>query len=115
MIKNEEGYIDPTYDGAYRTIRTEENKIKMLMSIPSGLMLGARVTTNYRQLKTIYHQRKDHPIYVWRNLCKHMKDALPLFDELCCHIPEKKNTTVIHQQGTQNYNISHVHSLNMNL
>lgn len=26
MIKNEEGYIDPTYDGAYRTIRKEEKK-----------------------------------------------------------------------------------------
>jgi len=26
MIKNEEGYADPTYDGAYKTIRQEEKR-----------------------------------------------------------------------------------------
>lgn len=26
MIKNEEGYADPTYDGAYKTIRKEEKR-----------------------------------------------------------------------------------------
>ena len=26
MIKNEEGYADPTYDGAYKTIRREEKR-----------------------------------------------------------------------------------------
>lgn len=26
MIKNEEGYADPTYDGAYKIIRQEEKR-----------------------------------------------------------------------------------------
>lgn len=26
MIKNEEGYADPTYGGAYKTIRQEEKR-----------------------------------------------------------------------------------------
>lgn len=26
MIKNEEGYMDPTYAGAYKTIRQEEKR-----------------------------------------------------------------------------------------
>lgn len=68
----------------YKEQPTEENHMRLLMSIPSGLMLGARVTTNYRQLKTIYWQRKDHPIYVWRNLCQWMEEELPMFKKLCC-------------------------------
>lgn len=34
-----------------------------------GLRLTARITTNYRQLKTIYQQRKNHRLPEWRAFC----------------------------------------------
>lgn len=52
---------------------TEEAKIKyleVLYSNPAGFRLTARMTTNYRQLKTIYYQRKDHRLPEWRAFCR---------------------------------------------
>lgn len=43
--------------------------MKLLMSCPVGLLLTARMTTNYRQLKTIYNQRKNHRLPHWREFC----------------------------------------------
>lgn len=34
--------------------------LEILYSNPAGFRLTAKLTTNYRQLKTIYQQRKDH-------------------------------------------------------
>ena len=44
----------------YNENPTQENMYKMLYTNPCGLKLTARMTTNYLQLKTIYHQRKNH-------------------------------------------------------
>lgn len=44
----------------YNENPTQENLYKMLYTNPCGLKLTARMTTNYLQLKTIYHQRKTH-------------------------------------------------------
>jgi len=33
---------------------------KIIYNVPMGFKLGARVNTNYLQLKTIYEQRKHH-------------------------------------------------------
>lgn len=60
-----------------------ENRLKMLYSCPTGLKLTARMTTNYRQLKTIYHQRKSHTLPEWRRFCQQLVDEFPMFDELC--------------------------------
>lgn len=60
-----------------------ENKLKMLYSCPTGLKLTARMTTNYRQLKTIYHQRKNHTLPEWRRFCQQLVDEFPMFKELC--------------------------------
>lgn len=49
---------------------TPENYLKLLYNIPVGFQLTARMTTNYRQLKTIYHQRKNHRLPEWRDFCK---------------------------------------------
>ena len=49
---------------------TKENYLKILYNIPAGFRLTARMTTNYRQLKTIYQQRKDHRLPEWREFCK---------------------------------------------
>ena len=45
--------------------------------MPSGLELTARMTTNYRQLKTIYAQRKNHRLPEWRRFCEWIED-LPM-------------------------------------
>lgn len=49
---------------------TEKNFLRMLDNNPSGFILTARMTTNYRQLKTIYKQRKNHKRPEWRAFCK---------------------------------------------
>jgi hypothetical protein len=66
----------------YNENKTEENYLKVLYNIPSGFQLTARMTTNYRQLKTIYHQRRTHRLPEWRRFCKWI-EALPMFKELC--------------------------------
>lgn len=53
-----------------------ENYLKILYSNPSGFELTARMTTNYRQLKTIYRQRKDHRLTEWRIFCRWL-ETLP--------------------------------------
>jgi len=50
----------------YNKDKTEENKLRILYNIPSGVELTARMVTNYRQLKTIYNQRKNHLLPDWR-------------------------------------------------
>lgn len=40
------------------------------------------MSTNYRQLKTIYHQRKKHRLPEWRSFCEWI-ETLPMFKELC--------------------------------
>lgn len=40
---------------------------KIIASLPCGFCLGASMTTNYRQLKTICKQRKGHPLSEWED------------------------------------------------
>lgn len=61
--------------------KAKELYLKCLYNTPSGFELTAGFTTNYRQLKTIYFQRKNHKLHEWRTLCKWM-ESLPLFKEL---------------------------------
>lgn len=51
--------------------------LRILYNIPTGYQLTARMTTNYRQLKTIYAQRHDHRLPEWRDFCKWMETYLP--------------------------------------
>ena len=39
------------------------------------------MTTNFRQLKTIYYQRKNHRLPEWREFCKQLEEIL-VFNEL---------------------------------
>jgi hypothetical protein len=50
--------------------KLKEMYLKILYSNPCGFRLTARMTTNYRQLKTIYSQRKYHRLPEWREFCK---------------------------------------------
>ena len=61
-----------------------KNKLwrRLVASLPSGFVLGATMTTNYRQLKTIYNQRKHHKLKEWHEFCKWC-ESLPSFKELC--------------------------------
>lgn len=63
----------------------EEKKrryLEILYSNPCGFKLTAGMTTNYRQLKTIYSQRKTHRLPEWREFCAEI-EKLPMFKELC--------------------------------
>jgi hypothetical protein len=60
----------------YKADPTPENYLRVLYNIPVGFRLTARMTTNYRQLKTIYQQRKNHRLPEWREFCKWM-ETLP--------------------------------------
>ena len=60
----------------YKNDKCHENFLKVIYNIPSGFELTARMTTNYRQLKTIYHQRKNHRLIEWRGFCKWI-ESLP--------------------------------------
>lgn len=66
---------------AYREHPTPENYLRLLYNVPVGFELTARMTTNFRQLKTIYHQRKNHRLPEWRLFCKWI-ETLPCFKEL---------------------------------
>ena len=44
--------------------------LQILYSNPAGFRLTARMTTNYRQLKTIYQQRRTHRLPEWRAFCE---------------------------------------------
>ena len=56
---------------------------EIIANTPSGLMLTARMTTNYLQLKSIINQRSNHKMQEWRYLCDWFK-TLPMFEELVC-------------------------------
>lgn len=54
------------------TLRDVSNQkyLEILYSNPAGFRLTARMTTNYRQLKTIYAQRKNHLLPEWKTFCQ---------------------------------------------
>lgn len=61
----------------YIETRDPEDYLRMLMSNPCGMRLVAGMTTNYRQLKTIYRQRRKHRLPEWRTFCRWI-ETLPM-------------------------------------
>lgn len=59
----------------------KEAYLEILYSNPCGFKLTAAMTTNYRQLKTIYYQRRSHRLPEWVEFCKQI-EKLPYFKEL---------------------------------
>lgn len=55
--------------------------LQLLYNLPSGFEITARLTTNYRSLKTIYSQRKNHRLPEWRIFCQWI-ETLPYAKEL---------------------------------
>ena len=59
----------------------KEKYLEILYTNPAGFELTARLTTNYRCLKNIYIQRKDHRLPEWKEFCRWI-ETLPYFEEL---------------------------------
>ena len=68
----------------YLNTKDSEDYLRLLYNIPSGFELTARMTTNYRQLKTIYKQRINHRLPDWRIFCDFV-EKLPYAKELICN------------------------------
>ena len=64
-------------DGEAKT----QKYLEILYTNPAGFELTARITTNYRCLKNIYKQRKNHRLPEWREFCKWI-ETLPYAQEL---------------------------------
>lgn len=81
-------YVDPRMikimnelKDRYNETNDKEDYLKLLYSNPCGFKLTAAMTTDYRQLKTIYYQRKSHRLPEWRCFCEQI-EQLPYFKEL---------------------------------
>lgn len=61
----------------YNETKDPEDYLRLLMSNPCGFQLTAGMTTNYRQLKTIYAQRRNHRLPEWREFCQWI-ETLPM-------------------------------------
>ena len=59
----------------------KELYLEILYTNPAGFTLTARMTTNYRCLRNIYKQRKNHRLPEWREFCKWI-ETLPYAQEL---------------------------------
>lgn len=65
----------------YNKTQDKEDYLRLLYSNPCGFKLTAAMTTNFRQLKTIYYQRKDHRLPEWREFCKQLEE-IPEFRDI---------------------------------
>lgn len=57
-----------------------EKYLEILYTNPAGFQLTARLTTNYRCLRNVYRQRKNHRLPEWREFCKWI-ETLPYAEE----------------------------------
>lgn len=80
IIEIVQGYIDE-----YNAQEKKDKKLwrKIIANIPSGFVLGATMTTNYRQLKTMYTQRENHKLHEWSDDFTAWCISLPNFVEFC--------------------------------
>lgn len=81
-------YVDPRIIEIMRELQERYNETKniedfyrLVYSNPAGFELTARLTTNYRALKTIYSQRKTHRLKEWQEFCEWI-ETLPMAEEL---------------------------------
>lgn len=65
----------------YNQTKSQDDYRDLLDNLPSGLILTARMTTNYRCLKNIYGQRNNHRLEIWQDFCEEI-EQLPMSKEL---------------------------------
>lgn len=68
-------------DGESHPEEKKEAYLRLLYNIPSGFELMAGMTTNYRCLKNIYQQRRNHRLPDWHVVCGWI-ESLPLAGQL---------------------------------
>ena len=79
--------------------------LEMLYTNPAGFKITAKMVTNYRQLKTIYAQRRDHRLPEWRAFCRWI-ETLPNSELITGAVKKKelanrqKWLLVSHNDGT---------------
>lgn len=76
--------IDDEYNRERLKKLITQKYLEILYSNPAGFMLTARLTTNYRCLKNIWRQRRNHRLPEWRAFCKWI-ETLPYAKELICY------------------------------
>lgn len=78
-------HLDTTYLMSliekYNETKDPELFQMMTDALPAGYLYTRAVSVNYLQLKTMYHQRKNHKLDDWKQFCKWL-DNLPEFMEL---------------------------------
>lgn len=77
MLKNDSGDFSIFHDkttgssiNALDSMNGVTDEETLVYNCPMGLMLTARVNTNYLQLRTMYRQRRNHKLKEWRDFCK---------------------------------------------
>lgn len=75
----------------YNETQDPEDYLRLLYSNPCGFKLTAAMTTNYRQLKTIYAQRKNHRLPEWREFCSWI-ETLPYAEFITGGVKESEET-----------------------
>jgi hypothetical protein len=67
-------YILNEYLEKYKNAEDDKERERyfktLLETLPSSYMKWMGVTTNYLQLRNIFHQRKNHKLEEWRGFCK---------------------------------------------
>ena len=86
--KEDNIYLWEMRDGSYYKTETKEDSLyfafmRCISNCPQGIELFMRVSTNYLQLKTIYHQRKNHRLVEdWIDgFCVGFIEKLPYFED----------------------------------
>lgn len=77
IMKEKVSEYNQMEDGPKKT----DKYLEILYTNPAGFELTARMTTNYRCLKNIYKQRKNHRLPEWREFCSWV-ETLPYAQEL---------------------------------
>jgi len=77
-LKKDGESFDAYSEEIYKSLiqKMKEDYLRVLYSNPCGFRLTAGITTNYRQLKTMYAQRKHHRLPEWREFCRWI-ESLP--------------------------------------
>ena len=55
--------------------------LNLLYNLPSGLIITAGMSTNYRCMQNIYQQRNTHRLPDWKEFCEEIK-TFPMVNEL---------------------------------
>lgn len=74
----------------YNENPTADNYLRVLYTNPAGFKITARMTTNYRCLRNIYIQRRNHRLPEWRAFCKWI-ETLPYADIFLTNIGEDED------------------------